>query len=72
MDAYRVFDSVFVLTRQNPIFDAETIMYYNFQVAMNFGRLGKANAMSVLTVIGIFVVLIPFLAMTYREQMEEA
>ena len=72
MDAYRVFDSVFVLTRQNPIFDAETIMYYNFQVAMNFGRLGKANAMSVLTVIGIFVVLIPFLAMTYREQLEEA
>lgn len=71
MDAYRVFDSVFVLTRQNPIFDAETIMYYNFQVAMNFGRLGKANAMSVLTVIGIFVVLIPFLAMTYREQLED-
>ena len=71
MDAYRVFDSVFVLTRQNPIFDAETIMYYNFQVAMNFGRLGKANAMSVLTVIGIFVVLIPFLVLTYREQLEE-
>ena len=72
MDAYRVFDSVFVLTQQNPIFDAETIMYYNFQVAMSFGRLGKANAMSVLTVIGIFVVLIPFLVMTYREQTEEA
>ena len=72
MDSYRVFDSVFVLTQQNPIYDAETIMYYNFQVAMSFGRLGKANAMSVLTVIGIFVVLIPFLVMTYREQMEES
>ena len=72
MDSYRVFDSVFVLTQQNPIFDAETIMYYNFQVAMSFGRLGKANAMSVLTVIGIFVVLIPFLVMTYREQTEES
>ncbi len=71
MDAYRVFDSVFVLTQQNPIFDAETIMYYTFQVALSFGRLGKANAMSVLTVIGIFVVLIPFLVMTYREQVEE-
>ena len=46
-------------------------MYYNFQVALNYGRLGKANAMSVLTVIGIFVVLIPFLIMTYREQLEE-
>ena len=41
MDAYRVFDSVFVLTQQNPIYDAEKIMYYNFQVAMSFGRLGK-------------------------------
>lgn len=71
MDAYRVFDSVFVLTQQNPIYDAETIMYYNFQVALSFGRLGKANAMSVLTVLGIFVVLIPFLVITYRDQVEE-
>ena len=71
MDSYRVFDSVFVLTQQNPIYDAETIMYYNFQVALSFGRLGKANAMSVLTVLGIFVVLIPFLVLTYREQTEE-
>ena len=72
MDAYRVFDSVFVLTQQNPIYDAETIMYYNFQVALSFGRLGKANAMSVLTVLGIFIVLIPFLVLTYREQTEES
>ncbi len=71
MDSYRVFDSVFVLTQQNPIYDAETIMYYNFQVALSFGRLGKANAMSILTVLGIFVVLIPFLVMTYRDQTEE-
>lgn len=71
MDAYRVFDSIFVLTQQNPIFDAETIMYYNFQVALSYQRLGKANAMSVLTVIGIFIVLIPFLISTYQEQVEE-
>lgn len=71
MDAYRVFDSVFVLTQQNPIFDAESILYYNFQVALTLGRLGKANAMAVLTVIGIFIVLIPFLIMTYREQLED-
>ena len=72
MDTYREFDSVFVLTQQNPIYDAETIMYYNFQVALSFGRLGKANAMSVLTVFGIFVVLIPFLVLTYRDQVEES
>ncbi|NDJ60384.1 MAG: sugar ABC transporter permease [Chloroflexi bacterium] len=70
MDAYRVFDSIFVLTKQNPIYGVETIMYYNYEVALSFQRLGKANAMSVLTVIGIFVVLIPFLYITYRQQTE--
>ena len=71
MDTYRVFDSVFVLTEQNPIFKADTVMLYNFKVAMSVQRLGKANAMSVLTVIAIMLVLIPFLVRMYREQIEE-
>lgn len=72
MDAYRVFDSIFVLTKQNPIYNnVETLMYYNYQVAVQFQRLGRANAMSVLTVIGVFVILIPFLYITYRQQVEE-
>jgi len=71
MDGYRVFDSIFVLTKQNPIYtEIRTLMYYNFQVAVQFQNLGRANAMSVLTVIGIFVILIPFLYMTYKQQME--
>jgi len=71
MDTYRVFDSVFVLTEQNPIFKADTVMLYNFKVAMSVQRLGKANAMSVLTVIAVMLVLIPFLVRMYREQIEE-
>ncbi len=71
MDGYRTFDSIFVLTKQNPLFKADTLMYYNFKVALGFGQLGKANAMAVLTVIGIFIVLIPFLITTYRQQTEE-
>lgn len=72
MDAYRVFDSIFVLTKQNPIYsNVETLMYYNYQVAVVFQRLGRANAMSVMTVIGIFVILVPFLYMTYKQQVEE-
>lgn len=71
MDGYRVFDSIFVLTKQNPIYtEIRTLMYYNYQVAVQFQNLGRANAMSVLTVIGIFVILIPFLYMTYKQQME--
>lgn len=71
MDTYRIFDSVFVLTELNPIYKADTIMTYNFQTAITVQRLGKANAMSVLTVIGIMIVLIPNLIQSYREQIEE-
>lgn len=71
MDAYRIFDSVFVLSEMNPIYKADTIMTYNFQTAVTVQRLGKANAMAVLTVIGIMIVLIPNLIQTYREQTQE-
>ena len=71
MDSYRVFDSVFVLTEQNPIFKADTIMLYTFRTAMTVQRLGKANAMAILTVIMILVILIPFLIRTYHDQIEE-
>ena len=71
MDAYRVFDSVFVLTEQNPIYKAEVMMLYTFRTAMSVQRLGKANAMSVITVVMILVVLVPFLIRTYKEQTEE-
>ena len=71
MDAYRIFDNVFVLSELNPIYKADTIMTYNFQTAVTVQRLGKANAMAVLTVIGIMVVLIPNLIQSYKEQTEE-
>jgi multiple sugar transport system permease protein len=71
MDTYRVFDSVFVLTELNPIFKADTVMTYTFQTATIVQRLGKANAMAILTVLGIMIVLIPNLIQAYREQMEE-
>jgi len=71
MDAYRVFDNVFVLSEMNPIYKADTIMSYTFRTAVTVQRLGKANAMAVITVIGIMIVLIPNLIQTYREQVEE-
>jgi len=71
MDAYRIFDNVFVFTELNPIYNANTVLTYNYRVATTLRRLGLANAMAVLTVIGILVVLIPFLIRTYRDQIEE-
>jgi ABC-type sugar transport system permease subunit len=71
MDSYRIFDNVFVLTEMNPIYKADTIMTYTFQTAVTVQNLGKANAMAVLTVIGIMIILIPNLIQSYREQTEE-
>lgn len=71
MDSYRIFDSVFVLTELNPIYKADTVMTYVYQTALQFDRLGKGNAMAILTLIGIMIVLIPNLVMSYREQVEE-
>ena len=71
MDSYRVFDSVYVLTELNPLYKANTIMTYTFQTATQLERLGKANAMAVLTVIGIMIVLIPNLYLSYKEQIAE-
>ncbi len=71
MDMFRLFDNVFVLTRMNPIFHADTILTYNYRVAMVVKRLGKGNSVAVLSVIFIMVALIPFLYYMYREQIEE-
>lgn len=71
MDTYRVFDSVFVLSELNPIYKADTVMTYTFQTAITVQRLGKANAMAILTVVGIMVALIPNLVQAYRQQIEE-
>ena len=46
-------------------------MTYNFQTAVTVQRLGKANAMAVLTVVGIMIVLIPNLIQSYKEQIAE-
>jgi ABC-type sugar transport system permease subunit len=71
MDAYRIFDSIFVLTRMNPIYKADTLMTYTFKTAMTVQRLGKGDAMAALTVVGVMVVLIPNLIQFYKEQMRE-
>lgn len=68
MDMYRMFDSIMVLTEQNPIFKSENLMMYNFRIGMKNHRLGLANTTAILTIIGVMVVLIPFLRITYKNQ----
>ncbi|MBW3695349.1 sugar ABC transporter permease [Vibrio sp. T187] len=66
MDAYRLFDSVAVMT--GGLNATETLMFYNYRVGIVQDAVAKGSAVSVLTMLGIFVLLIPFLYMTYREQ----
>jgi ABC-type sugar transport system permease subunit len=69
MDMYRMFDSIMVMTEQNPMYQAENLMMYSYRVGMMVQRLGRANATAILTVLGVMVVLIPFLRITYKNQM---
>jgi len=68
MDMYRMFDSIMVMTEQNPMFQAENMMMYSYRVGMMVQRLGRANATALLTILGVLVVLVPFLRITYLNQ----
>lgn len=72
MDAYRVYDSVFVFAGER-FTTSHSLQVYTVRTATdpNIGQLGRANAISILTVIGIFVVLIPFLYRSYKDQIAE-
>lgn len=70
MDAYRLFDSVAVMTKGGPGNATESLMYYNYDIAFGRLNLGMGSAISVLTLIGIVVLLGPFLYKTYKEQIE--
>jgi len=72
MDSYRVFDSVFVFAGTR-FPDTQSLQVYNFDVALDasIGRLGKGHAIAVLNILGIFVVLIPFLIRSYKDQIAE-
>ena len=69
MDAYRVFDSVAVMTKGGPGNDTATVMYYTYSVAFEQQLLGRGSAAVVLAVIGILALVAPFLRQTYLDIM---
>ncbi len=71
MALFSVFDSIYVLTGMNPVYHADTVMTYNWRTATVINELGRANAMSILTVIALMLVLIPFLRRMWRAQTQE-
>jgi len=72
MDAYRVFDSVFVMTGGGPGSSTETLTFYNYITAFRRLDIGKGAAVSVITVAMIVLILGPFVYRTYREMLRGA
>lgn len=69
MDSYRIFDPIAVMTKG--LHNTESLQYYNYRILVLQNGVAKGSAVAVLTVLGIFVMLIPFLYLTYKEQTEE-
>lgn len=70
MDAYRIFDNVYVMTGGGPGTATELMTFYNYAVAFNQLDLGRGSAIGVLTVIGILILLGPLVYRVYRRQLE--
>ncbi len=65
MDAYRVFEPVLVLTQGA---FTTSVQYLTYHILMQENNPYKASAASVLTIVGILVLLVPLLVKTWREQ----
>lgn len=65
MDAYRVFEPVIVLTQGA---FTSSVQYLTYHILLLESNPYKASAAAVLTLIGIFLLLIPLLVKTWREQ----
>lgn len=69
MDGYRIFDPIAVMTKG--LHNTESLQFYNYRIAILQDAIAKGSAVAIFTVVGIFLILIPFLYLTYKEQTEE-
>ena len=68
MDAFKIFDLVFMFTQGGPGTSTETISWYVYQLGLRFFRMGYAAAMSYLVVIFLTVIATVYAAMWMREE----
>lgn len=67
MDGFRIFDSIAVTTRGGPDSSTESLMFLTYKITFQQSQLGLGSALSLITVAGILIILIPFLHRTSRE-----
>jgi multiple sugar transport system permease protein len=68
MDAFRFFDSIYVLTGGGPGTATETITMYTYQLGFKLLQIGKASALGVLTLLFVAALIGAIIFMLYRRE----
>ena len=71
MDAFRIFDQVFVMTGGGPGTTTQTITFYNYVMAFRMLRMGRASALGVVTLLILSVVIGSWIYLLYRRERGE-
>ncbi|MCB1970131.1 MAG: sugar ABC transporter permease [Geminicoccaceae bacterium] len=71
MDAFRFFDSIYVLTAGGPGTATETITLYTYALAFRLLEVGKASALGVLTLLIVAALVAGMTAVIYRRERGE-
>jgi multiple sugar transport system permease protein len=70
MDAWRLFDRIFVMTAGGPGTATETVTLYNFRTTFQLLRVGEGLAVGVWTLISLLGVMVIYLRMMFRDTSE--
>jgi multiple sugar transport system permease protein len=68
MDAFRFFDTIYVLTSGGPGTATETITLYTYALAFRLLQVGKASALGVLTLVFVAALTGLMIRIVYRRE----
>ena len=71
MDAFRIFDQVFVMTGGGPGTTTQTITFYNYVMAFRMLRMGRASALGVITLLILSLIIGVWIYLLYRRERGE-
>jgi multiple sugar transport system permease protein len=68
LDAFRFFDTIYVLTAGGPGTATETITIYTYALAFRLLEVGKASALGVLTLLIVAALVALLIGVVYRRE----
>jgi multiple sugar transport system permease protein len=71
MDAFRIFDQVFVMTGGGPGATTQTITFYNYVMAFRMLQMGRASALGLITLLILSAVIGCWIYLLYRRERGE-